>query len=223
MYYTIYKTTNIVNGKIYIGKHQTKDLNDGYLGSGKILRSAIEKYGRIKFQKEILYTFNNEEEMNTKEQELVTEEFLARPDVYNLCPGGQGGFGYINANKLNGSPEGRLKGGQNSWKKNGNPSRYLIANKELYAASVAKMHETRKRIYGRSILQPMFDKSQTNETKSKRRQTFLKIKHGQGKNNSQFGTCWITNKIENKKIKKEDLEFWINRGYIKGRTNEKFK
>ncbi len=41
MYYVIYKTTNLVNGKFYIGKHQTNDLNDGYIGSGKILRLAI--------------------------------------------------------------------------------------------------------------------------------------------------------------------------------------
>lgn len=36
-YYTIYKTTNLINGKIYIGKHQTKDPYDSYLGSGKRL------------------------------------------------------------------------------------------------------------------------------------------------------------------------------------------
>ena len=56
MYYIIYKTTNLLNNMIYIGSHQTANLNDGYLGSGKYLKKAIKKYG-----KEILslkyYTF----------------------------------------------------------------------------------------------------------------------------------------------------------------------
>ena len=96
MHYTIYKITNKLNGKFYIGKHQTKDLNDGYMGSGKILKRAIEKHGMDNFQKEILFIFDNEQEMNDKEKELVTLHEMS----YNLCPGGKGGFGYINGNGL---------------------------------------------------------------------------------------------------------------------------
>jgi hypothetical protein len=46
MYYILYKTTNNVNGMIYIGQHTTNRLDDGYLGSGKRLRRAIKHYGR---------------------------------------------------------------------------------------------------------------------------------------------------------------------------------
>ena len=46
MNYTIYKTTNTVNNKIYIGKHQTENINDSYLGSGISLERAINKYGK---------------------------------------------------------------------------------------------------------------------------------------------------------------------------------
>ena len=81
----------------YIGKHQTKDLTDGYMGSGKQLKRAQVKHGIENFKKEILFQFDNEDEMNAKEAELVTEEFCLRKDVYNLCPGGRGGFGYINS------------------------------------------------------------------------------------------------------------------------------
>ena len=89
MFYTVYQTTNRVNGKIYVGKHQTKDLNDGYLGSGKRLKNAIKKYGLEKFSKRILFIFDNEEDMNKKEKEIVSEDFCDRKDTYNLCIGGK--------------------------------------------------------------------------------------------------------------------------------------
>lgn len=96
MYYTIYKITNKLNQKFYIGKHQTKDLNDGYMGSGKLLKAAYKKHGIENFSKEILHVFENEEEMNAKEKELV----IISEQSYNLCEGGKGGFSYINKNSL---------------------------------------------------------------------------------------------------------------------------
>lgn len=91
MFFTIYKITNILNGKIYVGKHQTKDLNDGYMGSGKSIKFAIRKYGKQNFKKEILFIFDNEIEMNAKEKELITEDFVIRDDTYNIGIGGEGG------------------------------------------------------------------------------------------------------------------------------------
>ena len=96
MNYTIYKTTNTVNNKIYIGKHQTENINDSYLGSGISLERAINKYGKEYFIKEILYIFDNEEEMNSKEKELVSEEFIKRKDNYNESLGGEGGSNFKN-------------------------------------------------------------------------------------------------------------------------------
>lgn len=98
MFYTIYKTTNIINGKFYIGKHKTKNLNDGYMGSGKLLKRAIKKYGIENFYREILHVCESEKQMNALEKILVV------PDAeinYNLCPGGHGGFGYLNETGLN--------------------------------------------------------------------------------------------------------------------------
>jgi len=54
--YIIYKTTNLINGKIYVGQHKTDIKEDGYLGSGKLLRLAILKYGINNFIREILAT-----------------------------------------------------------------------------------------------------------------------------------------------------------------------
>jgi hypothetical protein len=44
-FHFIYKTTNLLNNKFYIGMHSTSNLKDGYLGSGTHLRYAIRKYG----------------------------------------------------------------------------------------------------------------------------------------------------------------------------------
>ena len=91
MKYIVYKITNTKNKKIYIGKHQTENINDGYFGSGVALEKAIKKYGKNLFIKEILFIFENEDEMNRKEKEIVTEEFIAKKNNYNMGVGGEGG------------------------------------------------------------------------------------------------------------------------------------
>jgi hypothetical protein len=97
MYYIVYKTTNLINNKYYIGCHKCNNLNDGYVGSGKILKRAIDKYGIENFSREILHYCNNEEEMKEKEKEIVNEKFITDLNNYNLKIGGTGGFekGYV--------------------------------------------------------------------------------------------------------------------------------
>ena len=91
MNYIIYKTTNLINNKVYVGSHQTENLNDGYLGSGKHLKYAIKKYGKENFKFEILQFFNTPEEMFLAEREIVNEAFVKDPCTYNLKVGGSGG------------------------------------------------------------------------------------------------------------------------------------
>jgi group I intron endonuclease len=84
-------TTNLLNGMYYVGSHQTDDLNDGYLGSGKHLKRAIAKYGRENFKIEILHFLLSKEEMFNVEREIVNELFVKNPLTYNLKIGGSGG------------------------------------------------------------------------------------------------------------------------------------
>lgn len=101
--YYIYKTTNLINRKQYIGQHYG-ELNDDYLGSGTILKKAIEKYGKENFKKEVLYISQDEEENNKKEKEFI-QMFNAtqNPLFYNIHEGGSGG------NTIKGYNEEQLK------------------------------------------------------------------------------------------------------------------
>lgn len=91
-YYYLYRITNLINQKIYVGCHATDNLDDGYMGSGKSIKYAYNKYGYDNFKKEILSFHNSYEEMLLAESQIVNPEFLDRPDVYNLALGGKGGY-----------------------------------------------------------------------------------------------------------------------------------
>ena len=95
IFYGIYKTTNLVNGKMYIGKHQTSNVDDLYLGSGKILKYAIAKYGKNNFKREWIMFCEDEEEMNLMERIYVDETWISRSDTYNIGLGGEGGHVWI--------------------------------------------------------------------------------------------------------------------------------
>jgi len=92
MIHYVYKTTNLINNKIYVGvKTNSRHHDDGYFGSGHILQKALQKYGCNTFKKEVLYVFGTPEECFAKESEIVNEEFISRKDTYNIALGGKGG------------------------------------------------------------------------------------------------------------------------------------
>ena len=70
-YFGIYRITNLLNGKMYIGQHTTSDLEDGYMGSGLLLKRAIRKYGLKNFRKEWLMFCEDAEELNYMERVFV--------------------------------------------------------------------------------------------------------------------------------------------------------
>ena len=91
--YFIYITTNLINGKQYIGQHQGY-LDDKYLGSGVNLIKAIKKYGKENFKREIL-EFCKKEELDLKEQYWIKYyNAYENENFYNLSKGGQKGDGW---------------------------------------------------------------------------------------------------------------------------------
>jgi transposase-like protein len=100
-HYIIYRIINLVNGYEYTGQHSTDKLNDSYLGGGCSITKSIKEFGKINFKKEILFVFDNFDEMNEKEKELVTREYCQREDTYNIIPGGRSKFTYEKPLKYN--------------------------------------------------------------------------------------------------------------------------
>jgi len=90
-YHIIYKTTNKINGKSYIGKHTTDNYNDGYYGSGNAIKDAISKYGIHNFTKEIISFHKSSNDAFIEESKMVTEDFINDTSNYNLTLGGFGG------------------------------------------------------------------------------------------------------------------------------------
>ena len=97
----IYKTTNMINDRYYIGVHKTDKKTDNYFGSGLALRRAIKHYGKDVFKRETLFNYTNEDEdlAYVKEQELLNVH-LKDPLCYNLMEGGHGSFSKINSERF---------------------------------------------------------------------------------------------------------------------------
>lgn len=88
-YHYFYKITNNINNHFYYGVHNTDDLDDGYMGSGKRLHLAYKKYGIENFTKEILKFFDSSNEAFEYESEIVNEELVKNDDCYNIQIGGK--------------------------------------------------------------------------------------------------------------------------------------
>ena len=137
MFGYIYKTTNMCNGKIYIGKkHSQEFIGESYLGSGVKLQCAINKYGKENFKVEMIDQADTIEELNKKEIYYIQELNSQDPKMgYNIANGGDGGIVW-------GSPENHPSkktdrcGCKNpsfnkKWYTNGNTSIYLGEDDEI--------------------------------------------------------------------------------------------
>lgn len=201
----IYKITNIINNKYYIGMHSTFNLEDGYFGSGKYLWNSLKKYGKENFKKEILEFFPDRKSLVDREKELVNKELINDPLCMNLMKGGEGGW------------HKNIFGGREKWIKGG--LKQAEINFDILCSNLKKGREIcLKKIKDGTYYSKRFSGKKHSEETKERIKTANKGK-GIGKQNSQYGTCWIYNiqLKKNKKIKKNDLNYWLELGWIKGR------
>lgn len=212
-YYLIYQITNNINGKIYIGKHETDNLDDDYFGSGTYLKHAQKKYGLENFTKTILYYLQNEEEMNLLEKMVVNESFCERKDTYNIKIGGDGGFDYINKNNLNTSSEAHKIGGlayARKLKENANFRNKISNNLKKYW----REHPDRLKIHHCDWT----GRHHTEDTKKK----ISEARKGKndGCKNQMYDTVWVSSEILkiSFQIPTSMLYDYIGIGYIKGRV-----
>lgn len=190
-YYVVYKITNLINGKIYIGCHQTKNLDDNYMGSGNLIKFAIEKYGSENFNKEYIKIFDNEDEMYEMESEIVNEDFVKDDSTYNLKEGGFGGWSSATDKA--------------AWLSK-NDVEYRERKSKHFSSVLKKAHKDGKIRYD-----TFTGKTHTEETK--RIMSEKASVRQQGENNTMYGRRWVCNlkEKENKLLLKGDSipEGWV--------------
>jgi len=201
MYYTVYKITNVLNNKVYIGCHHTSDLNDNYMGSGTQIIRAIKKYGKENFKKEYLAIFDNKDDMLEMEAQLVNEKFIQREDTYNIIKGGGSSVGFITVK----NEEGRI------FLVPVDDPRYIIgeliphtkgrkhtpeAKKKMREAQKNKLKELNIPYFG-------YDKGYIPSNFKHTKDSIEKIKKAHtgkhtGKHNAFFRKTWVTDTLLNK-------------------------
>lgn len=217
-FHYIYKITNTKNGNYYVGMHSTNNLEDGYMGGGKRIRNSIRKHGLEVHTKEILEFLDNRISLAEREKEIVNESLLRDPFCLNLCIGGEGGI-------RNWMLDSNLT--KEYGQRGGISLRNKMKDEEFRKSFIEKTKNNREKGTQKLIELNREGKIPNDQFKGKKHsdEAILlmkekKIGHGIGESNSQFGTCWITNGIENKKIKKEELNKYIHDGWYSGRTCE---
>ena len=147
MFY-IYRITNLINGKTYIGQHKYKKLDDSYMGSGKILKQAIKKHGVENFKKDILvFGITRKDFINLLEKEYIKFYRSIGKAEYNIADGGQGNLGEEVNKKISEANKGKP-----AWNK-----------------GVPMSEEAKKKLseINKGRLSPMSNKHHTDESKKK--------------------------------------------------------
>ena len=198
----IYKTTNLINKKIYIGQHTADKFDTNYLGSGLLITKAINEYGKANFKAELLCWCDSSTELNEKEKYYIklfnsTDKTIG----YNISNGGQDGC----FTGQHHTEEDRLKIGQASkdriWIYNTDTKKRLFIKKDLY-----DNYDRNVWVLGHNL------NSFANKTATEMAEIGKKISE------NKKGKYYFTNKLtgECRFIAKEQIEEFVNNGFWYG-------
>lgn len=207
-YHYIYKTTCTVTGKFYVGMHSSDSLDDGYLGSGKILGYSRRKYGDENHVREILEFCSSRDELKQREKEIVNEALLADPLNINLKYGGEGGWDLVKGVNIQKQKVDPVKRSANAQRTIRERIALIPGYQEQRKLTWSKVASSKKNFN-------FTGKQHSDKTRHKMSES-AKGKHD-GQLNSQYGTCWVTKDGRPVKIKKECLAEYIQNGYTRGR------
>lgn len=209
MYFYVYQITNLINGKIYVGKHKSSlpPHENGYYGSGRQIQLAIKKYGIENFTKEVLYYCSSLEEMSDRESQIVTEEFVKRKDTYNMHKGGNGGWEHINLD-----PVKRKEVTKQSAKRNKELGLGGTHNWTEQSIEKMRLHSWSNKI--KNGWNPNNWAKMSEEQQDRLRK--IKSEQSLGNKNSQYGKIWISN-ILTKEVKRITINDTIPEGWVRGK------
>lgn len=211
MYGYIYLTTNLINGKGYIGKHKSSKFDCSYKGSGKLIQRAISKYGYENFYTEMLCECFSEEELDSEERFLI-EFFSAAEaeDFYNIAKGGKGGWDFIDLSGPN----------------NPNYGKHLspeVKAKLSASKSGRRLSETHKS----RIRDSHLGHKHSRETRSKMSSTRLGTPKSEDHKRkiSEFnkGRIAIHKDLEDKRVHPNELDYYLRLGWEKGTSTRYHK
>lgn len=172
----IYLTTNLINGKGYIGKHSVSYHDPKYIGSGgKHFWNAVNKYGRENFINEVLCWCFSEEELNAEEEFLIDFfDCIESDDFYNEREGGKGGWGKGKNHSCYGKPShnrGNHMTDEAKQKLSESLKKYYSSLSDEEKADLSNRHrwsESRKISFSLAMsgeLNPFYGRNHTDETK----------------------------------------------------------
>lgn len=238
----IYETTNLVNGKKYIGKHKRSQNNadpddSWYLGSGKLLIYAIEKYGVENFSRRIICECDSEEELTSKELHYINVYNAAESEeYYNILDVPSPTFlGCHHTEDFKEHMSSIMKGRyvsdetkkkisiSRSGKSMSKDSRVLISrsllgNKRRLGRLASD--ETRKKLSAvrSGEKNPMYGRLGKDNPNYGRKNTKESIENMSAiRSEANTGKIWINNSTANRFVTVEEYESLQSQGYVKGR------
>jgi len=198
MYGYIYKTTNMINNKFYIGQHKGEfDIN--YLGSGKYLNNAINKNGRNNFESEIIYYVDDREQANIMEYYHIRQckNKYGKDMMYNIQPGGEGcGCGEDNPAKIQ-EVRDKISAGNSGKVRTPEMRKRVSIGMIGYKQSPEHIENARKAITGRNLSPEHCEKIRVNMLGSKRGKYEMKNPIERSEN---LKLAWIKRRADGKQM-----------------------